>query len=147
MRDSSGSAIPKASARVLSRATGSITLTADRFRKIVRNGLELRVAQKARLDFSLELRDVKESVLVIGGNETLETTTARLDTVISPEKIMDLPLNARNFSQVITLTPGATPVSVAENNSPLFVARVGQSYFPAIELSRVAASAPSSRGV
>ncbi|MBZ2186421.1 MAG: hypothetical protein K7J46_17075 [Bryobacter sp.] len=113
----------------------------------MRNGLELRVAQKARLDFSLELRDVKESVLVIGGNETLETTTARLDTVISPEKIMDLPLNARNFSQVITLTPGATPVSVAENNSPLFVARVGQSYFPAIELSRVAASAPSSRGV
>jgi hypothetical protein len=29
--------------------------------------------------------------------------------VISPEKIVDLPLNARNFSQLITLTPGATP--------------------------------------
>ncbi|MFN8684469.1 MAG: hypothetical protein ACK50U_00560 [Acidobacteriota bacterium] len=91
------------------------------------------MARKATLDFSLELGDVKESVLVIGGNETLETATARLGKVISPEKIVDLPLNARNFSQLITLTSGATPVSVAENNSPLFVARAGQCYFPAIK--------------
>ena len=62
------------------------------------------MARKATLDFSLELGDVKESVLVIGGNETLEEATARLGKVISPEKIVDLPLNARNFSQLITLT-------------------------------------------
>jgi hypothetical protein len=155
VRDSTGAAIPKAAVLVLSRATGTprtvttnasglytisslrpglydITVTADGFKKIVRNELELRVAQKATLDFAMELGDVKESVTVVGGNETLETSTAQLGTVISPEKIVDLPLNARNFSQLITLTPGATPVSVAENNSPLFVARVGQSYFPAI---------------
>lgn len=62
------------------------------------------MARKATLDFSLKLGDVKESVLVIGGNETLETATARLGKAISPEKIVDLPLNARNFSQLITLT-------------------------------------------
>ena len=94
--------------------------------------MELHVAQKATLDFTLEVGDLQQSVSVTAGNETLETSTTQLGTVITPEKIVDLPLNARNFTELITLTPGAIPVSVGENNSPLFVAKVGQSYFPAI---------------
>jgi len=80
----------------------------------------------------LEVGNVQESISVSAGNETLETSTTQLGTVITPEKIVDLPLNARNFTELITLTPGAIPISVGENNSPLFVAKVGQSYFPAI---------------
>ncbi len=155
VRDSSGAVIPDAAVRALNKGTGinrttrtnaaglyvlqslqpgayGVEITAGGFKKFLRTDLELHVAQKATLDFTLEVGDVRESVSVAAGNETLETSTTQLGTVITPEKIVDLPLNARNFTELITLTPGAIPVSVGENNSPLFVAKVGQSYFPAI---------------
>ena len=155
VHDSSGALIPQASVRVLNTQTGvtrnaqtndaglylfeslqpglyELYITAPGFKKIVRTGLELHVAQSATLDFTLELGNLQESVSVSAGAEMLQTSTAQLGTIVTPEKIVDLPLNARNFSELVTLTPGAIPVSVGENNSPLFVAKVGQSYFPAI---------------
>ena len=156
VRDASGAVVSKSAVRVLNKETGAsrsaetnesglfvvtslrpglydVDVSAPGFKKFVRKDLELRVAQKATLDFTLELGSVQESVTVKGGNETLETSTAQLGTVISPEKIVDLPLNARNFTQLMTLTPGATPVSVAENSGGfLFVPRVGRSYLPAV---------------
>lgn len=156
VRDASGAVVSKSAVRVLNKETGAsrsaetnesglyavtslrpglydVDVSAPGFKKFVRKDLELRVAQKATLDFTLELGSVQESVTVQGGNETLETSTAQLGTVVTPEKIVDLPLNARNFTQLITLTPGASPVSVAENSGGfLFVPRVGRSYFPAI---------------
>jgi len=155
VRDSSGSVIPKADVRIVNKGTGAgrttqtngaglyvlqsllpgayqVEISAAGFKKFVRTDLELHVAQKATLDFTLEVGNVQESISVSAGNETLETSTTQLGTVITPEKIVDLPLNARNFTELITLTPGAIPISVGENNSPLFVAKVGQSYFPAI---------------
>ncbi len=88
--------------------------------------------QIVTLDIQLRSGAVSETVSVAAEGALLESATAQLGTVITEEKIVDLPLNARNFSELVTLTPGATPVSVGENNSPLFVAKVGQSYFPAI---------------
>ena len=155
VRDSSGSVIPKADVRIVNKGTGAsrttqtngaglyvlqsllpgayqVEISAAGFKKFLRTDLELHVAQKATLDFTLEVGNVQESISVSAGNETLETSTTQLGTVITPEKIVDLPLNARNFTELITLTPGAIPISVGENNSPLFVAKVGQSYFPAI---------------
>ena len=41
-----------------------------------------------------------------------ESNTAQLGTLMSEEKIADLPLNARNFTQLLSLTPGTAPVSV-----------------------------------
>jgi len=155
VRDQSGAVVPNAAVRALNKGTGinrttktndsglyvlqslqpgayEVEITAGGFKKFLRTDLELHVAQKATLDFTLEVGDVQESVSVTAGNETLETSTTQLGTVITPEKIVDLPLNARNFTELITLTPGAIPVSVGENASPLFVAKVGQPYFPAI---------------
>lgn len=155
VRDPTGAVVPNAEVRALNKGTGTnrttktndsglyvlqslqpgayeVEISAGGFKKFVRTDLELHVAQKATLDFTLEIGDVRESVSVTAGTETLETSTTQLGTVITPEKIVDLPLNARNFTELITLTPGAIPVSVGENNSPLFVAKVGQSYFPAV---------------
>lgn len=84
-----------------------VDVSAAGFKNFVRKDLELRVARKATLDFTLELGSVQESVTVQGGNKTLKTWTAQLGAVVSPEKMVELPLNARNFTQVITLTPGA----------------------------------------
>ncbi|MBI3682880.1 MAG: Plug domain-containing protein [Acidobacteria bacterium] len=74
-----------------------------------------------------------ERIEVIGEVALLEANTAQLGTVVTEEKISDLPLNARNFSQLLTLTPGASPISVAQNRSGgQTTPRIGVLVFPAI---------------
>ena len=45
---------------------------------------------------------------------------------------MDLPLNGRNFTQLLALTPGAAPVSVAQNAGGFATAAIGEFVFPSI---------------
>ncbi|MGH9660766.1 MAG: hypothetical protein ACRD96_19610, partial [Bryobacteraceae bacterium] len=99
----------------------------------MRTGLKLDVNQSLRLDFALEVGQVSERVEVVGEATLLESNTAQLGTVVSEEKISDLPLNARNFTQLLTLTPGASPVSVAQNRAGgQTTPRIGVLVFPAI---------------
>src|SRR5262249_36520315 len=49
--------------------------------------------------------------------ELVEKSSTELGTVISERAVHDLPLNGRNFTQLLTLTPGATPVSTSQNRS------------------------------
>ncbi len=110
-----------------------VAVTKQGFQKGLTQDVTLDVNQIVTLDIQLRVGAMNETtVSVAAEGALLEAATAQLGTVITEEKIVDLPLNARNFSELVTLTPGATPVSVGENNSPLFVAKVGQSYFPAI---------------
>ncbi len=46
----------------------------------------------------------------------IESSTSELGTVINEQAVQDLPLNGRNFTQLLTLTPGASPISVAQNS-------------------------------
>jgi hypothetical protein len=39
-----------------------------------------------------------------------------LGTVIATNQVNDLPLNGRNFTQLLSLTPGVSPISVSQNN-------------------------------
>src|SRR5437667_9358769 len=47
----------------------------------------------------------------------LESSTSDLGTVIEAKAVNDLPLNGRNFTQLLTLTPGVTPISTSQNRS------------------------------
>jgi hypothetical protein len=109
-----------------------VEVTKAGFQKTLTQEVTVDVNQIATVDIQMRVGTVTETVSVAAEGAMLEAATAQLGTVITEEKIVDLPLNARNFSELVTLTPGAIPVSVGENNSPLFVAKVGQSYFPAI---------------
>lgn len=86
-----------------------------------RTGLELQVAQVARIDVTLQVGNVTEIVEVKGGAPLLETDTTSLGTVIENQRILDLPLNGRNYLQLAALTPGATTAA-----RPSFVAGLRQ---------------------
>ena len=72
--------------------------------------------QTATFDFTLTVGATQQSVTVEGAAVAIESSTAELGTVINEQAVKDLPLNGRNFTQLLTLTPGASPVSVAQNS-------------------------------
>jgi hypothetical protein len=111
----------------------AITVELAGFKPMTHTGIKLDVNQSIRLDFTVEVGQVTEKVQVTGEAPLLEANTAGLGTVVTEEKISDLPLNARNFTQLLTLTPGASPISVAQNkNGGQTTPRIGVLTFPAI---------------
>ena len=74
----------------------------------IRDGAELQVGQVARIDFTLQIGNVSETVQAAGGAPVLQSDTAELGTVIENRRIVELPLNGRNYLQLVSLTPGAT---------------------------------------
>lgn len=110
-----------------------VTVEASGFKPTTRTGLKLDVNASLRLDFALEVGAVSEKIQVVGEVALLEANTAQLGTVVTEEKISELPLNARNFTQLLTLTPGAAPISVAQNaGGGQTTPRIGILVFPAI---------------
>jgi len=69
----------------------------------------LQIQQTARLDFKLTVGNVSESVEVSASAAELQTENASVGTVIDSNKIVELPLNGRNFVQLTQLIPGVQP--------------------------------------
>jgi hypothetical protein len=67
--------------------------------------IELQVGAVARVNFTLELGMVTETVEVSGGAPLLVTENAAVGTVIENRRIVELPLNGRNYLQMIALSP------------------------------------------
>lgn len=78
------------------------------FRTAVRNDLELQVQQTARVDFTLQVGQVTETIEVTGTAAMLNTEDATVGTVIENRRIVELPLNGRNFLQLIALSPNVS---------------------------------------
>jgi len=75
----------------------------------------LQVDQTARVDFTLKVGNVTETLEVAANAALLQTENATVGTVIESNKITDLPLNGRNFVQLAQLIPGVqagTPGSI-----------------------------------
>src|SRR5215467_7975067 len=66
----------------------------------------LGVGQRLQIDFALELGGVNEQVNVSGTATVLETASSEIGQVRPAREIMDLPLNTRNFTQLVQLAPG-----------------------------------------
>ncbi len=93
----------------------SVVATKAGFRTYRLESLTLQVGQVARLDVQMQIGDVTESVNVEASGAILQTESATVGTVIDAKKIVDLPLNGRNFVQLAQLIPGVqagTPGSI-----------------------------------
>jgi hypothetical protein len=85
----------------------NLSAEASGFKRVVQNGLELQIDQRAEINLKLQLGNVNESVQVTGTAALLETESSSLGSVTNTKLVEDLPLNGRNFVQLATLAPGA----------------------------------------
>jgi hypothetical protein len=79
--------------------------------------LEVGVNETVTQNITLTIGQVSEAVEVLAGTEMVQRSSSDLGTVIPEKAVQDLPLNGRNFTQLLTLTPGATPVSTSQNRN------------------------------
>jgi hypothetical protein len=96
----------------------------------------LTVGQTATFDFALQV-GVQNIVVTVQGTEPqLDVTSSNLGTVMATQQVNDLPLNGRNFTQLLQLTPGVVPINTGQSNGGGFSgppAAQGSSFtFPAI---------------
>ena len=89
----------------------SLRVEVSGFKAQLTHGIKLEVQQTARVDFQLQLGDVQEVVSVETQTPLLETETTVTGTVIKNEQVTNLPLNTRQFMQMVFLSPFAIPAS------------------------------------
>ena len=97
---------------------GSYTITAQHpgFSSAVVRGFVVQVGQAARLDLTMEVGAVEQSVEVRGAAPLLQTEDSSIGQVIAPEPINALPLNGRNFVQLAIIAPGVSGLDYAQPN-------------------------------
>jgi hypothetical protein len=76
------------------------------FKSVERLNIELEVAKDARIDFSLQTGNVAETVTVTDAVPLVESTNDVLGGTLSNRQINDLPLNGRDFQNLVVLQPG-----------------------------------------
>lgn len=92
----------------LSPGIYSARAEAEGFQSVVRAGVELQVQQIARLNFEMPVGQVTEVIEVTGGTPLLTTEDATIGSVIENRRIVELPLNGRNFLQLVALSPNVS---------------------------------------
>ena len=128
VQDASGAVVPKASVKAKAVATNQVrevesdpdgnyiltnlpigqyevTVSATGFRTETNEGITLQVAQRARLDVTLQTGSVTESVNVTAVVPIVNTEDAVFGDVIDNKRVVELPLNGRNFNALALLTP------------------------------------------
>jgi len=88
--------------------TYKVRTEAKGFRSVERVNLELQVAKDLRIDFTLQPGQVSETIVVNEEIPLLDTTSATLGGTLSNQQINDLPLNGRNYENLLQLRPGVT---------------------------------------
>ena len=84
-----------------------LTVRKTGFRAATRPPFKLDVGQIARVDVSLTIGNVEQSITVNAEAPIVSSQKATVEQVIGSQKIVDLPLNGRDFTQLATLVPGA----------------------------------------
>ncbi len=157
VRDASGGVIPEASVTLHNRATNldrnattngvgfyvfpdiqpgeyDISVSKDGFKTAVRSNVPLVVNQTSAIDFTLDTGAVTQRVTVEANAVALETSTSELGVAIVRQEVNSLPLNGRNFTQLLDLTPGVSTINVSQNGSlgGVWSNPVGSFSYPAV---------------
>ena len=127
VRDVTTSATGEFNAPFLPAGHYAITIEAPGFQTRTIEGVTVEVGQTARVDSQLKVGAVSEVVEVNSVAVATQTEDAVVGAVIDSHKIVDLPLNGRNFVQLAQLIPGANPGTPASITVRRGRGSVGQS--------------------
>ncbi|MCC7175177.1 MAG: carboxypeptidase regulatory-like domain-containing protein [Bryobacterales bacterium] len=127
VRDPSGAVVPNANVTVVNTSTNAVRNTTTNTEGIyafpalvpgpyevrvetagfrtATSRLELQVQQTARVDVSLQVGQTSESIEVSASAALLTTDNATVGSVIEERRIVELPLNGRNYLQLVALSP------------------------------------------
>jgi hypothetical protein len=87
----------------------SIAVSKTGFKRVFQPRVELLVAEERQANFTLQVGRTTQQITVTARAAALNTTDSTLGTVVGSTPVVDLPLNGRQFTQLILLSPGATP--------------------------------------
>src|SRR5581483_4356983 len=139
--DSSGGAIPDATAKLQNLDTGyeltlrtnesglyaSPPLPVGRYRitasqagfQTAAKDVTLNLSERLGIDFKLNVSAQTQSVDVTDVASTLQTETTTLSTFRSEAEVKDFPSNSRNFADIVRFSPGVAPAEAQNNNLAL----------------------------
>ena len=86
--------------------TYTVRAEAKGFKKLERQNVELSVGKEVRIDLTLQPGEQEQTVTVTEAVPLVETTTATLGGTLETKEIADLPLNGRNYQNLMGLRPG-----------------------------------------
>jgi len=136
--DSTGAVIPKAAVQMKNIATGQVLQTstdnqgrytiadlpignyeaqasATGFQTMVRRGITLTVGAQSVIDFSLPVGQSQQAVTVESQVSQVDTLSSQVASYVEQTQINKLPLNGRNFTDLVALAPGVTSGSQVGN--------------------------------
>ena len=108
----------------------NVKIEKEGFKTTVAGPVELQVQEHAEVNVTLEVGQMVQTVEVHGSSPLLETQTSELGQVVSTRRMVDLPLNGRNFAQLALLSAGVAPTEPGARNegSYGFSSNGGRSY-------------------
>jgi hypothetical protein len=106
---------------------GRYTVTAEAagFSKAVAADIAVDVNARQRVDLTLQVGNVAESVNVTGAASALETDTSEHGQVINTRQIVELPLNGRNYADLALLSTNVIKSPIAVSFGPSGTPREG----------------------
>ena len=116
VKDNSGAVVPGAKVVAVQTDTYSIgflplgayrlDIDARGFKKFQQTGIVLDVGRNARIDATLEVGSLTESVQVTADAPLVNTSNATLGRTVSNQEVVNLPLVNRDLYALLNLTPG-----------------------------------------
>jgi len=82
------------------------------FQTVVRKDIMLTVGSNPVVDFKLPVGETVQTVTVAAEVSLVETQSTSFGAFVETKQLTELPLNGRNFTQLLTLAPGVTQISL-----------------------------------
>jgi hypothetical protein len=108
--------------------TYELRVEAAGFKVYVQPDITLEVNQRARIDVTMEIGAVTESVSVTGQGAILQTETTQVGAVITPQTIVNTPLLSRNITALTLLAAGVTATDPNSFNNGVRTSGGGRPY-------------------
>jgi hypothetical protein len=95
--------------------TYAVHVTDTGFKAIERKDILLEIDKDIRVDLQLSPGEITQTVEVTGAVPLVDSSTVTLGGTLSNDTINDLPLNGRNFINLVSLRPGVAQYPVVEH--------------------------------